>query len=294
MSWIILKLHYRGCKILLCVCRPFQYCKSRLGVKWDPFSSIIQTFSTYILLVYTKIIVVSYDLLAPSRVYNQSGELPYKILSYDSSIHFLDQHHLPLFIFALCMLAIFCVLPTLILLLYPIERFQKLLNQIAPFSIREALRTFTEAYMGCYKDRTDGLECRYFASFYFLFRVVYLTCLFFVEYSYVWFALIITPWFISLLFAMVQPYKKKWLNIVDSVTFTFIALATLLLVYDIHISRIPLWILQSLLSLPLFYFVGLFIIKLKFWYIKCRAHREATRQENLQQESETECSPLIN
>ncbi len=143
LSSIIIKLHYHGCKVLVYTWRPFQYCKSRLGVEWDPISSIIHTFATFILLVYTKIMVVSYYLLTPSRIYNESGELPYKIIPYDASIHFLSHQHMPYVVLALIMLTIFCGLPLLVLFLYPMACFQKLLNKTTPLSIREMLRVFS-------------------------------------------------------------------------------------------------------------------------------------------------------
>ena len=43
-------------------------------------------------------LVVSFNLLAPTRIYNQSGALPYKVLLYDASVRFLSQEHLPYFI----------------------------------------------------------------------------------------------------------------------------------------------------------------------------------------------------
>ena len=308
LSYTIVRLHYNGCRVLVYMWRPFKHCKSKLGINWQPMTSIIHTFATFILLVYTKIIEVSFILIAPSRIYNQTGELPYKIMSYDASVHFLSRQHLPYVILALSMLTIFCGLPLLVLFLYPMACFQRLLSQTTSPHIRQMLRIFTEAYTGCYKDKTmphQSLDCRYFASLYFLFRVVYLACLFFVEYSYVWLSLILIPLFISSLFAIIQPYKSKWLNVIDFTTFALGGLVTLLYTYDIHIAEIPLWIPNSFSALPLVFFITFVLYKI-FYKIRSRCVKHQAENVEAQnggngEESTfrqgrraTEISPLIN
>ena len=90
LSSVVVRLHYNGCRVLVYTWRPFQYCKSRLGINWEPMTSIIHTFATFVLLVYTKIIEVSFSLLAPSSVYNESGGLPYKVVYCNAYIRFLS------------------------------------------------------------------------------------------------------------------------------------------------------------------------------------------------------------
>ena len=90
LSSVVVRLHYNGCRVLVYTWRPFQYCKSRLGINWEPMTFIIHTFATFVLLVYTKIIEVSFSLLAPSSVYNESGGLPYKVVYCNAYIRFLS------------------------------------------------------------------------------------------------------------------------------------------------------------------------------------------------------------
>ena len=306
-SCTMIRLHYSGCKILICLWRPFQCLQNRLGVNFDPISSIVHTFSTFLLLAYTKVLVVSFSLIAPSRIYNQTGELPYRIMSYDASIHFLSRQHLPYFALALCMLT-FCGVPLLVLLLYPVQWFQKFLNKTTPPSLRLILYKFADSYMGCYKDRTSskGGECRYFASLYFLFRIVYLSCLFFTKYSYVWLVLVMVPMIISSLFAILQPYREKWLNVVDAVAFSLGAFMPLLYAYNIYIAKISLWIPNfCIVLLPLLYFAGYttykVIIKIRVCCVKCRTGVVAAANEDNEDEmlfrrvrdNPSECTPLI-
>ncbi len=155
LSSTLIWMHNHGCRLLICVWKVFRWCTRHLKIRWDPISSIVHTFATFILLIYTTVLFVSFHLLTPSRIYNQSGELDYMIMSFDSSIHFFSRQHIPYVILSLSMLAVFCGLPLLILLLYPMACFQKLLNK-TPVLFREIIHSFGKAYTGCYKDGPRG------------------------------------------------------------------------------------------------------------------------------------------
>ena len=271
LFWIIvisisIKLHYMGCRLLNCLCRPFQVCMRRLAMNWDPFSSIVNTITTFIVLVYTKVLYIPFTLIAPSKVYNQSGELPFKVMPFNSSIHFLSQEHLPYFCLALTMLTLFCVLPLIILFVLPMKCFARLLNRKPLSNLNwTPLHTFADAFMGCYKNRTgtERKECRYFGSLYLFVRFLYLLCLFFMKHLlFSWLTLMAIPISMFLLFSVVQPYREKWLNIIDSATFFLLTLATVLSFFELYIMRIPMWSLQVLLSLPPVYFISLVVYKI--------------------------------
>ena len=282
LFWIIIisisiNLHYKGCRLLNCLCRPFQVCMRRLGMNWDPLSSIINTIATFIVLVYTKVLYISFTLIAPSKVYNQSGELPFKVMPFNSSIHFLSQEHLPYFCLALTMLTLFCVLPPIILFVLPMKCFAQLLNRKPLSNLNwTSLHTFADAFMGCYKNRTgvERKECRYFGSLYLFVRFLYLLCLFFTKNLFAWLTLMAIPISMFLLFSVVQPYREKWLNIIDSATFFLLTLATVLSFFKLYIMRIPMWSLQVLLSLPPVYFISLVVYKIarigRRYLIRCQ------------------------
>ena len=109
LSWGAIKLYHRfeGSVLVRATKKLVISCLRKFKVRdmtWDPIDSIIPAFATFILLSYTKVIMVSFELIAPSRVYNQSGQLDYKIMSYDASLHFLSHDHLPYVVLALFML----------------------------------------------------------------------------------------------------------------------------------------------------------------------------------------------
>lgn len=295
LSMIIIQLHSCGYNMFCCLWMPIVRCKHRFGIDWNPMNSIIHAFATFILLGYTKVINVSFNLLAPSRVYNQSGELDYKIMSYDASVHFLSQQHLPYVVLALTVLTTFGVLPVLVLCLFPMSCFQQLLNKLnLNCSLRNRLHFYTNCYTGCYVDPTDlgrRLDCRYFAALYFIFRLAYFSCLFFVEYSYVWLALILLPLFISLLFAVMQPYRKKWLNVLDSTGFMLATASTVMYCYNTHIAEISLWIPNTFIAVPFLYFMSFVMYKVIMKVRSCcyRFHTRYGdgREEDILERAET-------
>ena len=308
LSWAIIKVYYRfeGSVLVRALKRFFMSCLRKFKVRdvtWDPIESIIPAFATFILLSYTKVIVVSFNLIAPSRVYNQSGQLDYKIMSYDASIHFLSHGHLPYVVLALFMLTMFCGLPFLVLCLHPMAYFQRCLDKLnVPPSVRLCLRAYTDAYTGCYRDHTDSaMDCRYFAASYFLFRFVFLCFIFFIHYTYVWLSLILLLIIISAIFLILQPYREKWLNIVDSIGFLLAAVAIFLYMYGIYVAFIPKWLPGMLLAVPLLYFL-VFVsvkiyLKMRGWCgRKCGGRKEEEDDESMfarvsarEREQESEC-----
>ena len=269
-------LHYMGCRLLNCLCRPFPVCMRRLAMNWDPLSSIVNTIATFIVLVYTKVLYISFTLITPWKIYNQSGELPFKVMPFNSSIHFLSQEHLPYFCLALTMLTLFCVLPLIILFILPMKCFAQLLNR-KPLSNLNwiPLHTFADAFTGCYKNRTgpQKRECRYFASLYLFFRFAYISLLFSVSYSHIWPTLVSLSILMFLLFAVVQPYRKKWLNTVDSTALFLLTVGTILIFYSAQVASIPVWLLGVLLIIPFFYFVAIIAYKIvvRRCILKCQS-----------------------
>ena len=85
-------------------------------------------------------------------------------LFYDPTLLYFGERHLPYAVLALIFLAIFVVLPTLVLTLYPFQLFQKFLSL---FPLRwHFLHAFVDSFQGCYKDGTEPgtVDCRWFAQ----------------------------------------------------------------------------------------------------------------------------------
>ncbi len=142
------------------------------------------------------------------------------VLYYDPTLTFFGQSHLPYAVLAIFVSATFVLLPTLVLILYPTRLFHKCLNCCG---IRwHSLHAFADAFNGCYKNGSDGrCDCRYFAGFYLLLRIVYVLT---PPGSVLHYNLLKLMCIASLfLFTLVSPYKSRIYNIWDSSCLAIIA-----------------------------------------------------------------------
>ena len=181
----------------------------------NPTESLVHVFATFLLLSYSKILFVSFNLLMSTQVINSMGETVDPImLYYDAAIHYFGHEHLPFALLAIFMLVIFIILPLFVLVLYPTQVFQRCLNCCG---IRwHAVHAFADAFNGCYKDGTKGTwDYRYFAGFYLFLRILSIPCV-----NCGPFGSQLVPSFTIaalLLFALSRPYKNNIFNILDSV-----------------------------------------------------------------------------
>ena len=177
VTYILVKLHDRNFTPLVTVWRPFATFVGLFRKNWDIKTSLIEAFMTFFYLSSIKFMSVSFDLLAPVHVtqLDSMGNITESWhVYYDATVPYLHMKHIPYAVLALCVLTLFIILPTLVLLLYPFACFQKVLNTLP---IRQhVLHTFMDSFLGCYKDGTqpDTRDCRWFASFLFCFRFVLL------------------------------------------------------------------------------------------------------------------------
>ena len=214
LTYIIIQLHARDCRVFVYLWRPFSICFAPLArrYQWNPIESMVHVFVTFLLLSYSKVLFVSLNLLMPSQLYNSTGAVVGPtVLYYDASVGFFSHEHLPFALLAIAVLLTFNILPLLVVVLYPTRVFQKCLNCCR---IRwHAVHAFADAFNGCYKDGTNGTwDYRYFAGFYLLLRIIYL-----IRYTGDQQIVSWTSIFALLLFALCRPYKTNLFNILDSI-----------------------------------------------------------------------------
>lgn len=167
-----IELYARGFRPLVWMWKPLGYCLSRWRRNWEVRTSIIDAFATFLLLAYTKFCLISMYMLIPLRTYNHAGNVTGPALVFsDLSVVFASHEHIYLMVIAVFVIVFIVLLPPLFLLVYPLRPFQRLLTK---WRIDyTAVRTFVDAFQGCYKDGTNGThDCRYFASIYFGVRLL--------------------------------------------------------------------------------------------------------------------------
>ena len=150
--------------------RPFFWCTARLRQQWNIRRSIIDAFATFFLLSYIKLLNVSHVLLTPTNVYNAAGSWVGSFLYYDATVEYMGPDHRPYAVLAILVVVVGVLFPLVLLLLYPMQWFQKYLNRCGLNS--PGLQMFMQCFQGYYRDRKDGgRECRYFAAVYPAFRI---------------------------------------------------------------------------------------------------------------------------
>ena len=254
MSYACIQLHARGCQVLVYLVKPFHRCCGGFDSRFHPGESLIHSFAAFLLLAYAKIFIVSCKLLHPNPVYNTHGSRVGSLaLLYEPSVSFFSTEHLPYAILAISVIAICIVSPLLLLLLYTTRPFQHCLNC---FRVRgHALHAFVDAFQGYYKDGTAGTrDWRCFSGLYLLIRIVaigshLLPGYFTMKIRYVSYTIM------SLLFALLRPYKVNWVNTWDSIAFALFAFGELIVLYDEHVSKTRPFLAYILAMLPVVYIV---------------------------------------
>ena len=166
----------------------------------------------------------------------------------------LDVKLIPFAITALFVFVLFIVLPALLLALYPLKLFRKLLRKCLVLGhLRAAFHLFVEKFYTCYRDGLNGRkDMRSFASLYFFLRFIYLllhgSVLEFLGLSgpdvgeaevVSVFLRIVFLASVAVLIATVRPYKEAYMNTLDTLILVTMALFfSFLLVYRFTLSSV--------------------------------------------------------
>ena len=181
---------------------------------------------------------------------------------YQANVQFFRGKHLAFALPAILVFFTFIVIPPAVLILYKYSFFQRCLTRCRLNTL--ALRTFVEKFQGPYKHGANGTaDYRYFAGLYFILRII----VFFISFGgfityFIGSAILYS--YTALLFALLQPYRRRIHNIVDSIVFAILSTVYFLLIVQaalISLAGEPstiliLFVLTDLLySLPLLYMI---------------------------------------
>ena len=253
LSYVLILLYDRDIGCLVYMWRPFHKVFSIFKRNWDIRTSIIDSFTTFFLLSYVKVLSVSNDLLVYVHVYSLDGKSSARLF-YDPTLHYFGERHLPFAILALVFLTLFVVLPTLILTLYPFPFFQRFLS-IFPMHWH-FLHAFVDSFQGCYKDGTEPgtSDCRWFAQLglfirfaFFIIHALTLTSMYFI-----YTILACTLWLVLLI--NVNPFKKS-VHLNQQIDLVFIAFISL---FYVCILGINVASMEQHIYLPVINVIALF------------------------------------
>lgn len=272
VCYIVIKLYDRFTLVKRIFSCPVRVIRKIRDV-WDPKTSMINVFSTFLLLSYCKLTFVSFSLLTPTTMYymyDNGTKLSSQVFYYDASMEFFKGHHLIFVLVALVVLATFVVAPPVFLMLYPLKVFQRCLGT-CPFRT-QAIHTFADAFQGCFRHRSSGSwDCRYFAAIYFILRIVLFALYVSESDALQYMVQQVLCTMMIVLFLAVQPYKNNFYNYLDAAVFTLLATLNILSFYNYHkfpkISNPVFGINYALLFLPLLYLV-LYVLYLCLYQTK--------------------------
>ena len=264
--YVCIRLHANNFRPVVYCWKPFLKCFLRFRRSVDPKTSVIDAFATFILLSYVRLTYTAARFLFSIHLYNGQGQqLNTPIFALNANIRFFQAEHLPLALLSVIVLLTFIALPPIVLTFYQAAFFRKCLTRCKMNS--QALRTFVEAFQGCYKDGTNGTrDCRYFAGLYFIFRIIPVPLSFILGASLGVFTVAtgsaIMSWCVALLFALIQPYKMHLYNVVDAVVFALMGIISILIMFILfevqytgHPPSSLLILIDVLYTLPLLYFI---------------------------------------
>ena len=257
--------------------------------------SITHGLSAFLVMVYTQCATISWKILGFTFLYSKGHIYNRTVVTFHGDIPYFHHSHLPYAIPALLCLIIVVILPATILLLYPScfkvisllhlddNKFVSSMQQQIPHAY---LKPFADSFQSCFKD-----NLRFFAGLYFVYRLALLTSWLMLNF-FIQNLLLSELLFVSMLLihSILQPYKKKLHNNLDSFIFFILSIINGITVYNYHFFSINLTdktgtnalihIQIFLVYLPLLYFV---IFMVTSFVTKIRnQHKFKTSSMNIQ------------
>ena len=261
ITWICIKLHSRDYKIATW---PWQVLHGvifkHIDAKWNSGRTVIDAFATFFLLSFSKLSLMLLLPLYPLPIRNVNiTDLSPTITtqSYtDPSVNFISKEHLPFAAISIALFLFTLLPPVMLLALYPYQRCRSLLFKFLPKRSIGSLNIFVEKFHSCYRDGLDGgRDMRSLASLYFI-----VLLLGYILHSVGPTVFLATALFggCSLFIANVQPYKKKYMSVIDSLIFANLALSSAAVdrnIYAIRIFALITGILNLIPALVMFSFI---------------------------------------
>ena len=120
----LIKLHHRGCTPVVAIRRPLHRHFIRFRRFWQTSTSLVNVFAIFLLLSYSKMLFVSFNIARPITHYTIiNGSFSHirepKSMSIDPMLQFNHPNHLYFSIPAWVIIVILCIIPLLVHLLYP-------------------------------------------------------------------------------------------------------------------------------------------------------------------------------
>ena len=211
LTYMMVSLHDSNFKPVVWLWKPFRWLLKHFKQQWNVRTSLIDVFASFIFLSTSRLLTASLNVLVPTYVYffhNETATRPTMkhYLFNAPTVEYFGREHFPIALLALTLLVLLVVLPMLLLFLYPLRCFQRLLNRLHLNS--HVLRTFMDVFQGTFKDGTNGTrDYRSFSGFLLLNGFMILMMLSWTLSSFYYLVSAIYLLLYCVLFIVFQPYK---------------------------------------------------------------------------------------
>ena len=197
-------------------------------------SSVINGLTTFFVMCYSQIARTSFYLLSSTHLLGQGLVKKEFVVFRNGNLMFFRGDHLKYAVPAFTFLATLVCIPPIVLMMYPAV--YKLLGRcgLGESKLANCLSSHVpmellDSFQGCFKDKY-----RFFAGFYFLYRVLPYVFQLFTRTNLMQYYVLIQIWLILMLalHSILQPYRVSWHNAIDTLLFIDLALINTLSMYN--------------------------------------------------------------
>ena len=236
--WFCKGLQERGycCTPCYTLMRKIRVGIHRLRRQWSPNSTIIHGLVAFVVLSYTKFLLTSVKLVAPTRIMDSSGETDFDRyrVKFNGTLSYADGKHYPYLIVGILVLMTFTAIPPFILILIPLvprkiiklhpERKLKIVWLCDKLFSGPKWQFFLDAFQGGFKPKFS-----FFSGLFFLYRIIIIA-------TYVlptspesqYFFHTVEVLIFLVIHALCQPYRRTIHNILDALIYTNLLVVLLL------------------------------------------------------------------
>ena len=243
---LLVKLYDRGYRPIVYICRPFHRCLAFAQRIGNCRTSAINAFAIFIVLCYTKVVFIGFDILATNYLYNSKGDIVVNNLPYfDSTVSFSSPVMIGLCMATALVLLVFglifpilLLLPSVLQLGYHLTKWDCFANCMPWGRMQE----FLQQFHGCYRDGTSEEgereynvfgDRRFFSSLYLLIRLImFITYAFTPSDAYQYSIQTVLCFVMIFLLAGLRPFKKNRDNILNIGVFCLLGTICSLLAFN--------------------------------------------------------------
>ena len=271
LTIVIIEMHASNFRVMVFLWKPFHKCFSSFRRTWDPRSSIINAFATFLLLSSFKVCFLAFTFSDSARVYGHG--IDDLVLYVEPSTMHRDLFKQPYFTPFLILTITLVIFPTFLLCLYPTKVCKIATQHVCSIRWRNCVFLFMDAFQGHYRNGTNG-GCDYRSISVVGFVLRFLVCILL---GYTWSRspartnlflkdVSIVLIFVSLFYAHVRPCRKQYMNVIESLLYMTIVVLLIVMSRDLKGRnkhyRIHFHICLAVILIPSLVFIGVLTYKL--------------------------------